>query len=173
MTLPLMPKATATWLVDNTALTFEQIAKFCNMHVIEVRAIADGDVASNIVGFDPVLNGQIDRKNLEECEKDHSKDLILLQNEYVGKPQKKARKYTPMAKREDRPDAIAWLVKHYPDMEDIKIVRLVGTTRATVAAIKNKTHKSMAVIKPRSPVSVGLCTEEELSKAAEGLKRVI
>ncbi len=163
MTLPLMPKATAVWLVDKTALTFDQIAEFCGMHEIEIHAIADGDVASNIVGFDPVANGQITAENLAECEADSSKKLILIESEI--KPVKSKRKYTPLAKREDRPDAIAWLLKNHPELEDIQIVRLLGTTRPAINSIRNKTHKMMAIIKPRSPVMVGLCTEEELQRA--------
>lgn len=169
MTLPLMPKATAVWLVDNTGLTFEQIAYFCGMHEIEIHAIADGDVASHIVGYDPIANGQITAENLAECEVNPKKMLRLIESEI--KPVKMKRKYTPMAKREDRPDAIAWLLKNHPELEDIQIVRLLGTTRPAINSIKNKTHKMMAIIKPRSPIMLGLCTEEELQKALMGFNK--
>ena len=165
-----MPKATAVWLVENTALTFEQIAAFCGMHVIEINAIADGDVAGNIIGFNPISNGQLSAENVKECESNPKAKLKLLEGEYVA-PKKTKRKYTPMAKREDRPDAIAWFLKTYPTLEDIHIVRLIGTTRATINAIRNKTHKAMSIIKPRSPIALGLCTEEELQRIVANVIR--
>jgi uncharacterized protein len=165
MALPLMPKATAVWLVENTALTFEQIAEFCGLHPLEVQAIADGEVASGIVGLDPVANGQLSRHEIERCEADADGHLKLTVTDI---PQPRAKpsgaRYTPVSKRQDRPDAIAWILKHHPEMSDAQMSKLIGTTKPTIQAVRDKTHWNAANIKPRNPVTLGLCTEAELEK---------
>lgn len=165
MALPLMPKATAVWLVDNTALTFEQIAEFCGMHSLEVQAIADGEVATGIVGQDPIANGQLTKAEIERCEKNDSASLKLSISD-IPRPQQRAKgaRYTPVSKRHDRPDAIAWLLKHHPELSDAQIQKLLGTTKPTINAVRDRTHWNAANIKPRNPVTLGLCTEADLEK---------
>ncbi len=164
MALPLMPKATAVWLVENSTLSFEQIAEFCGMHELEVQAIADGEVATGIVGLDPVANGQLTKEEIERCEKDQNASLRINVNELVRDKPKGAR-YTPVSKRQDRPDAIAWLLKHHPELTDAQIGKLIGTTKNTIQAVRDKTHWNAPNIKPRNPVTLGLCTEADLEKA--------
>lgn len=166
MALPLMPKATAVWLVENTALSFEQIADFCGLHSLEVQAIADGEVATGIVGLDPVANGQISRTELERCEADPDLRLKLIVTDFP-QPRAKAKgaRYTPVSKRQDRPDAIAWLLKHHPELTDAQLCKLIGTTKPTIQSVRDKTHWNAANIKPRNPVTLGLCTEADLEKA--------
>src|SRR5262245_18612164 len=156
MAQPLMPKATAVWLVENTALSFEQIADFCGMHPLEVQGIADGEVAIGIVGLDPVANGQLTREEIERVEKDKAARLTLLSNE-LPQPAARAKgaRYTPVSKRQDRPDAIAWLLRHHADIGDAQIARLIGTTKSTIQKVRDRTHWDMANIKPRNPVSLG------------------
>ncbi len=165
MTRPLMPKATAVWLVDNTTLSFDQIADFCGMHVLEIQAIADGEVAAHIMGLDPVAGGQLTKEEIERCEKDAQARLALVTREEVAHLSKKGMRYTPMAKRADRPDAIAWLLKNHPELDDLQIVKLIRTTHPTIEAIRNKTHKGMEELDPRSPVVLGLCSQTDLDKA--------
>lgn len=166
MALPLMPKATAVWLVENTALSFEQIAAFCGLHHLEVQAIADGEVAVGMVGLDPIVNGQLTKTEIERCEKNPDLRLKLL---VVDLPQPVARskgpRYTPITKRGDKPDAIAWVVKHHPELSDAQISRLIGTTKPTIAAVRDRSHWNASNIKPRSPVMVGLCSQRELEEA--------
>jgi len=166
MPLPLMPKATAVWLVDNTKLTFEQIADFCGLHSLEVQAIADGEVAVGMVGLDPVANGQLTKEEIQRCEKDPENRLKLLQ---VDLPQPVARskgpRYTPVTKRGDKPDAVAWLLKTHPELSDAQICRLIGTTKPTIQSVRDKTHWNSQNIKPRDPVQLGLCTRRELEEA--------
>lgn len=171
MTLPLMPKATAVWLVENTALTFEQIAEFCGMHPLEVQGIADGDVSGGIRGLDPIAGGQLNQEEITRCEKDPSARLQILgtAKQYIVQKTKGSR-YTPVARRQDKPDAIAWLVKHYPTMSDAKIAKLVGTTKTTIEAVRGKTHWNSNNIKPRDPVLLGLCTQTHLDAAVAGVK---
>jgi len=164
-TLPLMPKATAVWLCDNTALTFKQIGDFCGLHELEVKAIADGDIATGMVGYDPVLSGQLTEANIKECEADPSKPLTLVLSEDYASVVKRQTRYTPVSRRSDKPDAIAWIIKHYPEMSVNAICKLIGTTKATVDAIKSRSHKKMAGIKPANPITLGLCTEDALNKA--------
>lgn len=163
MALPLMPKATAVWLIDNTALTFEQIGTFCGMHSLEVQGIADGEVAVGIVGQDPVASGQLTREEIERCEKDASVQLELRGSarQYLNNKVKGSR-YTPVARRQDKPDAIAWLVKFYPDIPDSQIVKLVGTTKKTITSVRERSHWNMQNIRPRDPVLLGLCTQTAL-----------
>lgn len=165
MALPLMPKATAVWLIDNTKLTFDQIARFCGLHVLEVKGIADGEVAVGIVGLDPVGNGQLAPGEVERCEKDPSADLKLLAPTVPLQRQKtKGAKYTPVSKRQDRPDAIAWLLKYHPEVQTAQIQKLLGTTKATIDRVKNHTHPNHANIKPRDPVYLGICSQMELDR---------
>ncbi|MDR3438007.1 cell cycle transcriptional regulator TrcR [Telmatospirillum sp.] len=165
MALPLMPKATAVWLVENTMLSFEQIAAFCGMHALEVQAIADGEVAVGIVGLDPVANGQVTREEIERCEKNDTIDLRLLSVPDLGLQKTKGARYTPVSKRQDKPDAIAWLLKHHPELSDAQLCKLIGTTKDTIAKVRDRSHWNAANIKPRNPVTLGLCTEPDLEKA--------
>lgn len=166
MALPLMPKATAVWLVDNTALTFRQIAEFCGMHELEIQAIADGNVQSSIVGQDPIVAGQLTREEIVRCEADPATKLKARITD-IPTPQARAKgaRYTPVSKRQDRPDAIAWIIKHHPELSEAQIVSLIGTTKSTIAAVRDKTHWNAANIKARNPVTLGLCTEADLEKA--------
>ena len=164
MTDILMPKATAVWLVDNTSLTFDQIADFCGLHPLEVKGIADGEVARDIRGADPIANGQLSREELDRAEKD-SKYRMKAQKsrhaEYL-KPQKKGPKYTPVSRRQDRPDAIAWFLRNHPEVADSQIARILGTTKATIDSVRNRTHWNSANIKPVDPVTLGLVQQLEL-----------
>jgi len=164
MTLPLMPKATAVWLVENTGLTFEQIADFCGMHTLEVQAIADGEVAVGIVGLDPIANGQVTREEIAKGEADDGYMLAASTAPDMVRNKQKGARYTPVAKRQDKPDAIAWLVRHHPDLSDAQIGKLIGTTKETIAKVRDRSHWNAANIKPRNPVTLGLCSEADLEK---------
>ncbi len=163
MTRPLMPKATAVWLVDNTALTFEQIAEFCGLHVLEVSGIADGEVAIGIKGLDPVTAGQLTREEIARCEADPAARLQLRASSHP-EPVKRSKgaRYTPVSRRQDRPDAIAWLLRHHPELNDSQIGKLVGTTKATIQSVRDRSHWNQANLKPVDPVSLGLSTQIEL-----------
>jgi hypothetical protein len=165
MALPLMPKATAVWLVENTSLTFEQIAEFCGIHPLEVQAIADGEVAIGIVGQDPIANGQLTREEIQRCEADANARLRLLAAQAVTHAKTKGARYTPVSKRQDKPDAIAWLIKHHPELSDAQLCKLIGTTKDTIAKVRDRSHWNTANIKPRNPVTLGLCSEPDLEKA--------
>lgn len=171
MILPLMPKATAVWLVENTALTFEQIGEFCGMHPLEIQGIADGDVSSGVRGLDPTANGQLTTDEIARCEKDPEARLSILQTakQYISKKTKGSR-YTPIARRQDKPDAIAWLIKNFPGMTDGQIAKLVGTTKNTIVAVRTKSHWNANNIKPRDPVLLGLCTQTHLDAAVASIK---
>ena len=178
MALPLMPKATAVWLVENTALTFDQIAEFCGLHALEVQAIADGEVAAQMQGLDPVANGQITTEEIKRCEQDPAARLQLSdQAQPVPLVKHKGPRYTPISKRQDKPDAIAWLLKNHPELSDGQISKLVGTTKPTIGAVRDRTHWNSPNIKPRHPVALGLCTLPELeaavSRASKGKKRAV
>ncbi len=165
MAQPLMPKATAVWLVDNTALTFDQIADYCGLHVLEVQAIADGEVAPGMQGLDPVANGQLSKEEIIRCEADTSARLEMAKPSVpLPKVRQKGARYTPISKRQDRPDAIAWLLKTYPELSDAQISRLIGTTKPTIESVRARTHRNIANIKPQSPVYLGLCTAADLEK---------
>lgn len=166
MTLPIMPKATAVWLVENTALSFEQIADFCGMHPLEIQGIADGEVATGIIGVDPTSNGQLTKEQVQEAEEDSTKKLTLAKDaqKYMKKKVKGAR-YTPVARRADKPDAIAWILKNHPEIPDSKIVKLIGTTKNTIEAIRSRTHWNTNNLRPRDPVLLGLCTQTHLDEA--------
>ncbi len=166
MALPLMQKATAVWLVDNTTLTFTQIAEFCGLHELEVNGIADGEVAQGIKGFDPVANRQLTNEEIRRCEADPKARLKLFYNPAAeGETKRKGPRYTPLSKRQDRPAAIAWLVKFHPELSDGQISKLVGTTKPTIQSIRDRTHWNMANIQPVDPVALGLCKQVELDAA--------
>jgi uncharacterized protein len=164
MAIPLMPKATAVWLVENTALSFEQIADFCKLHVLEVKAIADGDAAQGIKGLDPVLTGQLTREQITNAEADHS-IVLTMSDPKVRLPEQKKKKgprYTPVSRRQDRPNAILWLVRNHPELKDAQIMRLVGTTKSTIAGIRDRTHWNAQALQPLDPVTLGLCSQIDL-----------
>jgi uncharacterized protein len=161
---PLMPKATAVWLVENTSLTFEQIADFCGLHVLEVKGIADGDVAHGIRGSDPIASGQLNREEIARAQQDPSYRLTLARSK-VFIPEikaKRAPKYTPVSRRHDRPNAILWLLRHHPELRDTQIMRLVGTTKTTIDSIRERTHWNTANLVPQDPVALGLCSQTDL-----------
>jgi len=169
---PLMPKATAVWLVDNTALTFDQIASFCRLHPLEVSAIADGDAAQGIKGADPIQSGQLTRAEIEKAQADPNHKLKLSRPKtVVGAPKRKAPRYTPVSKRQDRPNAILWLVRHHPELKDQAIIQLVGTTKTTIQAIRDRTHWNAANLQPLDPVTLGLCSQIELDHEVEAAAR--
>lgn len=167
MALPLMPKATAVWLIEKTALTFTQIAEFCSMHPLEVQAIADGEVAQGIVGYDPVANGQLTAEEIRRCEADPNARLKLLAPVHPLPRRHSGAHYTPVAKRNDRPDAIAYLLRHHPQLTDAQISKLLGTTKETIQKVRERTHWNSANIKPRDPVFLGLCSQGDLNAAVE------
>lgn len=172
MTQPLMPMATAVWLVENTSLTFDQVAEFCGLHPLEVQGIADEQVATHIVGLDPIANGQLTLEEIERCTKDPTARLSLRQDEVPARKRSRGPRYTPVSKRQDRPDAIAWLLRNHPELSDVQICRLIGTTKPTIASIRDRSHWNMANIKPRDPVNFGLCKQRDLDEAiAKALAR--
>ena len=173
MAAPLMPKATAVWLVENTALTFEQIADFCELHPLEVQAIADGEVAVQMQGLDPVANGQTTTEEIERCQADPEARLKLSDQAVPQQFVKhKGPRYTPISKRQDKPDAIMYLLRSHPELSDGQISKLIGTTKPTIAAVRDRTHWNSPNIKPRHPVSLGLCTMEELDRAVTRARRL-
>jgi hypothetical protein len=162
---PLMPKATAVWLLDNTALSFDQIAEFCKLHPLEVKAIADGDSAQGIKGLDPVQTGQLTREQITAAEADHSLSLTLSAPKVAMPSQERGKKgprYTPVSRRQDRPNAILWLVRNHPELKDSQIMRLVGTTKSTISAIRDRSHWNAANLAPMDPVTLGLASQIDL-----------
>ena len=165
MTRPLMPKATAAWLIDHTTLTFEQIAAFVGLHPLEVQKIADEESDGGIIGLDPVANGQLTHDEIARCEGDESARLTILQTDLPAPLVKsKGARYTPIAKRADKPDAIAWLIKNQPAMSDAQISDLIGTTKQTIEAVRTRSHWNSANINPRHPVELGMCSRDELDQ---------
>ena len=167
MKLPLMPKATAVWLIENTTLSFNQISKFCGLHELEVQGIADDDVAVGMQGYDPIDNNQLTREEIVRCENDSSSNLELISSEVIDNlpPRKKDTKYTPISLRQEKPYAILWLIKRYPnELSNSQIAKLTGSTKNTVNAIKKGTYRE-AVLESKSPMDVGLCTYQELEKS--------
>ncbi len=168
----LMPKATAVWFVDNTVLTFEQISIFCGLHILEVSGIADGDVAAGIRGADPIANGQLTRPEIEKAEADTSYHMVAVSFEHTpaspakGKKRKGPR-YTPLSRRQDRPDAIAWIVRNHPEISDAQISKLIGTTKPTITSIRDRSHWKSATITPTDPVSLGLCRQIDLDETVK------
>ena len=161
----LMPKATAVWLVDSTALTFEQIAAFCGLHDLEVQGIADGEVAVGIRGLDPIANGQLTREEIARCEQDKSLHLSLTSPTTKLPERTRRARYTPVSKRQDRPNAISWLIKNYPVLNDAQIGKLLGTTKSTITAVRERTHWNSQNISARHPVLLGLCPARDLEQA--------
>ncbi|MFL5034545.1 MAG: DUF1013 domain-containing protein [Microvirga sp.] len=161
---PLMPKATAVWLVENTSLTFDQIADFCKLHPLEVKGIADGEVAAGIKGHDPITSGQLTREEIAKAEKNESYMLSLAKSKVVLPEQKKARggRYTPLSRRQDRPNAILWLVRNHPELKDAQIMRLVGTTKTTIQQVRDRTHWNSSTLSPLDPVTLGLASQIDL-----------
>ena len=166
MTQHLMPKATAVWLIDNSALTFEQIGTFCSLHPLEVQSIADGEAGIGIQGYDPIINGQITRAELDRCEADPKASLKLAESNLpVPNRRTKGPRYVPVARRGDKPDGIMWLVKHHPELKDSQIIRLIGTTKETIAKIRERTHWNIANISAKHPAMLGLCKQADLDAA--------
>ncbi|WP_203291519.1 DUF1013 domain-containing protein [Maricaulis parjimensis] len=167
MTEILMPKATAVWLVDNTSLTFDQIAGFCGLHPLEVKGIADGDVAVGVRGADPISNGQLTREEIEKAEANSDYQMTVVKPKYAdlhSPSKRRGPRYTPLSRRQNRPDAIAWLVRNHPELSDAQISKLIGTTKTTIGAVRDRTHWNSANIKPTDPVSLGLCTQIDLDE---------
>ena len=172
MPIPLMPKATAMWLVENTALTFAQIAEFCGLHPLEVQGIADGEVAVGIQGIDPIANGQLTKENLEAAEADSSLALNLAERDLPEAAKRtKGPRYTPVAKRQDKPDAIAWLLRHHPELSDSQISKPIGTTKNTINAVRDRSHWNSPNIRPKDPVLAGLCSQTDLNAAVVKARR--
>jgi len=168
MAKPIMARATAVWLVDNTMLTFKQIADFVGMHELEIQGIADGDVATGVKGFDPISNSQLDADEIKKAEEDPLYKLILKHNPAaVGEEKRRGPRYTPLSKRQDRPASIYWLVKFHPELTDGQISKLVGTTKPTIQSIRERTHWNMSNIQPIDPVALGLCKQSELDTAVQ------
>ena len=179
MTEILMPKATAVWLVDNTSLTFDQIADFCGLHPLEVKGIADGDVAVGVRGADPISNGQLTREEIAKAEGKSTFRMTPVQPKYSDLHQPAKRRgprYTPLSRRQNRPDAIAWLVRNHPELSDPQISKLVGTTKTTIGAVRDRTHGNSGGIKPTDPVSLGLCSQidldEQVKKASSRRRKI-
>lgn len=169
---PLMPKATAAWLVDNTALTFDQIAEFCGLHPLEVQALADGEVNSGIMGTSPILAGELTADEIARCEKNSNARLKMVKSDLPkARARAKGPRYTPVTKRAEKPNAIAYLIKRFPELADVQIARLIGSTKPTVAAIRDRTHPLTSTLKPVDPLSISLCTRDELEKAVKKAQR--
>lgn len=174
MTQLLMPKATAVWLVENTTLTFEQIADFCALHPLEIQGVADGEVAVGIVGLDPTANGQLTREEIVRCESDPSARLRMARQDIpLPAPRTKGPRYTPISKRQDKPDAVAWLLRHHPELSDAQVSKLIGTTKQTIAAVRDRTHWNSPNLRPRDPVLLGLCTQSDLNAAVQKARKSI
>lgn len=171
-TAPFMPKATAKWLIDNTTLAFSQIAEFCQMHPLEIQGIADGEVATSIQPNDPVKANELTKEEIERCEADEKASLKMNSGaiEFMNKKRKGAR-YTPVARRQDKPDAIAWLLKHHAELIDSQLVKLIGTTKKTIESIRGRTYWNISNLNPRDPVLLGLCTQTALNNAIEKAKK--
>ena len=170
---PFMPKATAVWLVENTKISFKQIADFCNLHELEVKGIADGDVAKGIKAYNPILAGQLTREEIEACSKDNNKPILLSKKVLDIKFQKKKPRYIPLSKRQDRPEAVSWLIKSYPQLSDGQIAKLVGSTKNTVSLIRNKSYWNSSNLSSKDPVVSNLCTQIDIKNAVDKADRRI
>jgi len=170
---PFMPKATAVWLVENTKISFKQIADFCDLHELEIKGIADGDVAKGIKAYNPILAGQLTREVIEECSKDINKPLVLNKKTLDIKSEKKVSKYVPLSKRQDRPEAVLWLIKNYSQLSDGQIVKLVGSTKNTVSSIRNKKYWNSSNLTPKDPVVFDFCSEADIKKAIDKAEKKI
>ena len=171
---PLMPVATAVWLVENTSLTFKQIAEFCKMHEVEIKSIADGEVGKGIVGYNPIISGQLSREEIDLSSKDHNRPLKLSENEVqISVQNKKDKKYVPLSKRQDKPDSALWLLKNHSTLKDSQISKLVGITSASVKAIRNKSYWNFNNLNPKDPVAMGLFSQKDLLESLEKAERRI
>ncbi len=168
MNRPMMPKATAVWLVENTALTFRQIAEFCELHELEVQAIADEDIVVGMAGIDPIQAGQLTQEEIDRCQADPEAGLVLKETD-IPMPVQRSRgaRYTPIAKRQDKPDGIAWLLKHHPELTDAQISKLLGTTKNTINAVRDRSHWNSSNIRARDPMDLGLCSYSDYNAAVE------
>jgi len=164
---PFMPKATAVWLVENTKISFKQIAAFCDLHELEVKGIADGDVAKGIKAYNPILAGQLTREEIESASKDINRNLVLNKKILDIKSEKKSNKYVPLSKRQDRPEAVLWLTKNYSQLSDSQIVKLVGSTKKTVTLIRNKRYWNSSNLSPKDPVVANLCSQNDIKNATD------
>jgi uncharacterized protein len=168
MSQPMMPKATALWMIENTGLSFKQIADFCGLHELEVQALADGDVMGGMAPLDPVQSGQVTAEEIKRGEADPESRLRMVRTENPQPmPRAKGARYTPISKRQDKPEGIAWLLKNHPELSDAQICKLLGTTKSTIAAVRDRTHWNSPNIRPRDPVDIGLCTYADFTKAVE------
>ena len=171
---PLMPMATAVWLVENTTLTFKQIAEFCNLHEVEIQGIADGEVAKGIKPYNPIIAGQLTREEIELSSKDENRPLKITSNDIeISKIDKKIKKYVPLSKRQDKPDSALWLIKQHPQLKDSQIAKLVGITKNSVVAIRNKNYWNYNNLNPKDPVAMGLFTQKDLVNSIEKAERRI
>lgn len=172
LSVPLMPKATAIWLVDNTTLSFVQIAAFCGLHALEVQAIADGEVMGGMAGIDPIVNGQLTREEIATAEADADYRMKLAATD-IPKPvsRHKGPRYTPVSKRQDKPDAIAWILRHHPELSDAQVGQLIGTTKPTINSVRDRSHWNISSLRPRSPVEIGLCSHMDLTEAVEKARK--
>ena len=171
--IPLMPMATAVWLVENTSLTFKQIATFCNLHEVEVQGIADGEVAKGIMAYNPIISGQLTREEIEACSKDSNRMLAINIKTLDIKKERRKPRYVPLSKRQDRPEAVLWLIKHYPQLSEGQIGKLVGSTKNTVTLIKNKKYWNSSNLQSKDPVVSNLCTQVDIKNAMEKANRRI
>lgn len=164
----LMPRATAVWLIDNTALTFDQIGDFTGLHALEIQALADGEVGNGIKGHDPIQGGQLTKESIEKCEQDPNARLNLSKSDLPEPVRRhKGPRYTPLSRRADKPDAIAWILRHHPELNDMQISRLIGTTKNTIGAVRDKSHWNSPNLRPRSPAELGLCSQLDLATEIE------
>jgi len=174
----LMPRATAVWLLDNTTLTFAQIAKFCGLHHLEVKGIADGDVAENMRGVDPIAGGILSREEIAKGEADAGHELKIAESriDHIPQPKRKGSRYTPVIRRADKPDAVAWFIRNHPEVPDAQVIKLIGTTKATINNVRDKSHWNAQNIRPVDPVTLGLCSQIELdeviAKAADKRRKM-
>ena len=172
--VPLMPMATAVWLVENTTLTFKQISNFCNLHEVEIQGIADGEVAKGIMAYNPIISGQLTREEIELSSKDENRNLQIKNTDIeISSDDKKIKKYIPLSKRQDKPDSALWLIKHHSLLKDSQIAKLVGVTKASVTSIKNKSYWNYNNLNPKDPVALGLFTQKNLVEAIEKAERRI
>ena len=172
--VPLMPMATAVWLVENTTLTFKQIATFCNLHEVEVQGIADGEVAKGIMAYNPIISGQLTKEEIEESSKDQNRQLQIKNNDIeITNTENKIKKYVPLSKRQDKPDSALWLIRQYPQLKDSQIARLIGITKNSVTSIRNKSYWNYNSLSPKDPVAMNLFSQKDLIEAQEKTERRI
>ena len=172
--VPLMPMATAVWLVENTTLTFKQIAQFCNLHEVEVQGIADGEVAKGIMAYNPIISGQLTKEEIEQSSNDENRNLQIKNTDIeISNEDKKVKKYIPLSKRQDKPDSVLWLIKHHSLLKDSQIAKLIGVTKGSVTSIKNKSYWNYNSLSPKDPVALGIFLQKDLIEAVEKAERRI